>query len=325
MKNDHFKVGQASNVFKKIFNESRYQTEREAAIKKIDATGSTVSAGQVMNALESKIDSGLNKVDKLKKDVGVLNQEKDKYQAKITSIEKQIASLTKTVNDAKKANEKKHKDREGFSMIYQSNAGCKALNVEARYQFGNTSQNGELKGSKVVEEYRKAHGYEIFSRANKGLESTIKINCGNLSELVKTSAKVWYTPTEKNITTHRGQGITLNGINKLYSTFKRDLENKTVTTYSLGQFFSTSTDKNVAQDFAKRSQDNVKVIFQVRGNSGNGLSVPGGLSFENKEGEILYSPLANFKVTAVFKDLSGIYHISLKEVSKVDRAQTLPY
>ncbi|MGL4978293.1 MAG: ADP-ribosyltransferase domain-containing protein [Plesiomonas sp.] len=325
LKDGRFKIGQASNVFKKIFNESRYQMEREAAIKKIDAKGSRVSAVQVMKTLQSRIDSDLNKVNELSKEVDGSNQKISIYGTKISSIEKQIAPLTKMVNDANKANEKNLKDRENFSAIYQSNAGCKALNVEARHQFGNVPIKGKVNGSEVVEEYRDRHGYEIFSRGNKELKSTIEINCSNLRELVKTGAEVLYTPTEKNITTHRGQGITLDGINKLYSTFKRDLENKTVTTYSLGQFFSTSTYKNVAQDFAERSQDKLKVIFQVKGNSGNGLSIPGGLSFENKEGEILYSPLATFKVTAVSQDESGIYHISLQEVSKADRAQILPY
>jgi hypothetical protein len=55
---------------------------------------------------------------------------------------------------------------------------------------------GNVSGNKVVEEYR-VHGYEIFSWGNKVLESTIKANCSNLSELVKTGAKAWYTPTGK--------------------------------------------------------------------------------------------------------------------------------
>lgn len=182
-----------------------------------------------------------------------------------------------------------------------------------------------MSGNKVVEEYRRVHGYEIFSRGNKVLESTIKANCSNLSGLVKTGAKAWYTPTEKNITTYRGQGITPSGINKLISQFDADKQNKTETVYNLGQFFSTSRDANVASDFAKRSLDDENVIFKVKGNSSNGLSIPGHLLFENNESERLYSPLANFKVTAVSRAASKAYHVTLEEVTKGDKAQLLPY
>lgn len=325
LKNDHFKYGQASNFFKNMFHGSRYQTEREAAVQKINAEGSTVSAGKVIKTLQTRIDSALSKVNALKKEVAGYDKKIDNIEAKKYGIEKKIGKLAKIETAAKEADEKKHKAREDFSMIYQSNAGCKALNIEARHQFGNAPSTGKVSGSKVVEEYRRVHGYEIFSRGNKVLESTIKANCSVLSELVKTGAKAWYTPTEKNMTTYRGQGMTQSGINTLISRFNADEQNKTETVYNLGQFFSTSRDVNVASDFANRSQDDAKVIFKVKGNSSNGLSIPGGLSFENDEGERLYSPLSNFKVTAVSRASSNTYHVALEEVTKVDRALILPY
>lgn len=325
LKNDHFKYAQASNFFKKTFHSNRYQTEREAAVKKVNAEGSTVSAGMVINTLQSKIDSALSKVNELKKEVAECDKKIDNIETRKYGIEKEIDKLAKIETDAKKADEKNHKTRQDFSLIYQSNAGCKALNIEARHQFSRAPSAGNVSGNKVVEEYRRVHGYEIFSRGNKALESTIKANCSNLSELVKTGAKAWYTPTGKNITTYRGQGITPRGINKLISQFDTDKQNKTETVYNLGQFFSTSRHVNIASDFAKRSPDNEKVIFKVKGNSSNGLSIPGGLSFENDEGERLYSPLANFKVTAVSRVASNTYNVTLEEVTKSDKAQLLPY
>lgn len=325
LKNDHFKYGQASNFFKNTFHGNRYKTEREAAVKKVNAEGSTVSAGMVINTLHSKIYSALSKVDELKKEVAEYDKKIDNIEARKYGIEEKIDKLAKIETDAKKADEKKHMARQDFSLIYQSNAGCKALNVEARHQFSSAPSAGKVSGNKVVEEYRRVHGYEIFSRGNKVLESTIKANCSNLSELVKTGAKAWYTPTEKNITTYRGQGITPSGINKLISQFDADKQNKTETVYNLGQFFSTTRYVNVASDFAKRSPDDEKVIFKVKGNSSNGLSIPGGLSFENDEGERLYSPLANFKVTAVSRVASNAYNVTLKEVTKGDKVQLLPY
>lgn len=225
----------------------------------------------------------------------------------------------------KKNDEKQHKIRQNFSMIYQSNAGCKAINIEARHQFRSAPSAGKLSGNNVVEEYRRVHGYEIFDHGNKALKTTIKAICSNLSELVNTGAKAWYTPTEKNITTYRGQGITLRGIDKLISQFDADKQNNTETVYNLGQFFSTSKDQKVASDFAERSPDDAKVIFKVKGNSSKGLSISDGLSFNKNEGERLYSPLANFKVTAVSRAVSNTYHVTLEEVTKCDKAKLLPY
>lgn len=325
LKNDHFKYGQASNFFKNIFHGSRYQTEREDAVKAISAEGGTVSAGKAINTLQSKIDSALSHVNELKTEVAVYDKQFDNLKAEKYGIEKEIEQLTKIETDAEKADEIKNKTRQKFSMLYQSNAGCSALNIEARHQFGNASSAGKLSGSKVVEEYRTVHGYEIFGRGNKDLKYTIEASCSNLSEMVKTSAQAWYTPTEKNMTTYRGQGMTQGGINTLISRFNADEQNKTETVYNLGQFFSTSKYENVASDFAKRSLDDEKVIFMVKGNSSNGLSIPGGLSFKNDEGERLYSPLANFKVTAVSRAPSNTYHVTLEEVTKNDKALLLPY
>lgn len=130
------------------------------------------------------------------------------------------------------------------------------------------------------------------STSNARIVNTIKAHCSNLPKLVNTGAQAWYTPSEKNITTYRGQGMRQSGIDTLITQFKKDASSETKTAYQLGQFFSTSTNVNVADDFANRSQDDVKVMFTVKGNSSNGLSIPGGLSFNN-EGEKLYSPLAN--------------------------------
>lgn len=279
----------------------------------------------MIDTLQSKIASAMSKVNDLNKKVAENNKEIDNIEARKNRIEKKIGELAKIETDAKKADEKNHKTWQNFSTIYQSNAGCKALNIEARHQFSSAPSAGKVSGNKVVEEYCKAHGYEIFNRGNQVVESTIKANCRNLSELVKRGAIAWYTPSEKNITTYRGQGITPSGINKLISRFDADKQNKTETVYKLGQFFSTSRHVNVARDFAKRSPDDEKVIFKVKGNSSNGLSIPSGLSFKNDEGERLYSPLANFKVTAISTDASDIYHVTLEEVTKGDKAQLLPY
>lgn len=101
-------------------------------------------------------------------------------------------------------------------------------------------------------------------------------------------------------------------------------DNKTV--YQLGQFFSTSSRNDIAKSFANQSQDDVKVMFLVKGNSGNGITPQAGLSFNNNESEVLYSPLANFSVNNIVKNSKeNIYKIELTEVKSQKDAQLLPY
>lgn len=325
LKGDHFKSGEASNFLKNMFFGSRYQTEREAAAREINAVGKTVSAGEVIKTLQTRVEDTMSKVGELQKEIAGYKEEYDDLKAQESPIKKNINELKKIVADAEKADKKNKQARSDFCMIYQSNAGCKGLNAEARYQFGNARSAGKVSASDVVEEYRRVHGYEIFGGGNKSLKSDISLHCNNLREVVKNGAKAWYTPTEKNMTTHRGQGMTQSGIDALISQFNADVKYKTETVYQPGQFFSTSADKNVASNFAERSQDNVKVLFKVIGNSGNGLFVGDGLSFDNKESELLYSPLANFIVTGVSRGSSNTYNVTLKEVPKVNKALILPY
>ncbi|GKW40573.1 MULTISPECIES: hypothetical protein [Pectobacterium] len=326
LKNDRFKYGQASNFLKNMLHGGRYQTEREAAVKSINAEGSTVSAGKMIKTLQTRIDSASSEIYEReienKANYNIISSIEEEISAK----KREIGTLDKIIADAKKADEKSLKVRQNFSMIYQSSAGCKAVNTEARHQFGNAPSAGKVSGGAVIEEYRRVHGYEIFSRGNKALKSAITVNCSELSELVRTGAKEWYTPKQENIKTYRGQGMTQRGINTLISRFNTDKRNKTETVYNPGQFFSTSRDISVASHFANCSKDDVKVIFKVQGNSSKGLCLPGGLAFDNYEGERLYSPLAHFKVTAVSsKTLPNTYDVTLEEVTKVDGALLLPY
>lgn len=327
LKNDHFKYGgEASNFLKQKIYHRRYQAEREAAAQKFKVEGDVIVAGMAIKKQQEEIIKIFDHMVALEVVVGQKDKAINQLNVKKYNIEKKIDTLTEILADARKAEEKRQKIYQNFSMLYQSNAGCKAINLEARHLFGRSPIAGKINGSEIVEEYRRVHGDNIFSRGNNYLKSIIKFNCSNLSELVRTSAKEWYTPREKNITTYRGQGMTQHGLQKLVSQFHTDKHNGTETVYRLGQFFSTTTDRQVARDFANRSQDEAKVMFKVKGNSSNGLDIPGGLSFDNDEGEYLYSPLACFKVTAITRSPSNnTYTVSLEETSKANKVRLLPY
>ncbi|WP_227732202.1 ADP-ribosyltransferase domain-containing protein [Yersinia proxima] len=322
LKNDHFKLGQGSNFLKNLINGGRYKLEQQAAASKLEVKGSAVSAGIGMSALsqlignktESVASSQTKRTDNQTK-LSQLTTEKADIGKQIDAIE------TAEVNAEKLA--KEHKElRNNFSMVYQSNEGCGAINAEARYQFGSANQPVKLNGNKVIAEYVKTHGDSIFSGGNAPIKSAIQFHCSNLSTLVKDVAKAWYTPTDTKTTSHRGQGMTQDGINKLITQFKNDSAGSV---YKLGQFFSTSKDVGVAKDFADRTGDSVKIMFEVKGNSGRGIVVSNGLKFENNEREVLYSPLACFAVTNIKGNDSKGYTIKLNEVGQDTKAKLLPY
>lgn len=314
LKNGQFKYGEASCFFKKIFHASRYASEREAAAKKMEVNGNTVSTWTAISILQEKV---VNAEFFWKSELKELAE----YDNKRKQCHREMIGNPVKVNvDVKKLDEASKKVRQDFSMIFQTNAGCAGINAEARFQSGQATFGGRVRGGAVVGEYHEAHGDNIFSRGNKAVEHTILARCNNLPELVKNATKEFYTPSENTITTWRGQGMSRKGINTLIAKFRLDKE----TVYQPGQFFSTSKSAEVADKFAMNSQGDVKVKFTVKGNSSHGLSVKNGLLFTNNEKERLYSPLANFKVTAISMPKANTYKVALEEVSKRDRAQFLP-
>lgn len=170
----------------------------------------------------------------------------------------------------------------------------------------------------VIDEYKIAHGQDIFGKGNKDLKIKIKTLSDDIPTLVKNAATAFYTPSTTDIKTTRGQGMTKDGFNSLIKGQEKNI------TYQLGQFFSTSKDTEVAEGFAKVSRDDIKVLFTVNGNSSNSLLLQGGLTFGGKEQEKLYSPLAHFKVTDVSKS-KEFYNVTLTEQKSVKNAPILPY
>ncbi|HDL7838183.1 TPA: hypothetical protein PXP42_003957 [Yersinia enterocolitica] len=322
LKNDHFKLGQGSNFLKNLINGGRYKLEQQAAASKLAVKGSEVSARTGISTLTQQIQTIQDSLDFSKKE---LKNNKDEYESlnvKLGAVDQQIETFNKAKIAADKADNNNKALRNNFSMIYQSNAGCKAINAEARHQFGNANQSAKLNGNQVIAEYVKTHGDNVFSGGNAPVKSAIQSHCSDLSTLVKDVAKAWYSPTDTTTTSHRGQGMTQDGINKLITQFNND---RAGSVYKLGQFFSTSKEVNVAKAFADRTGDSVKIMFEVKGNSGRGIVVSGGLKFENNEREVLYSPLAKFAVTDIKGSNAKGYTIKLNEVEQDTKAKLLPY
>ncbi|CRY18359.1 ADP-ribosyltransferase domain-containing protein [Yersinia enterocolitica] len=322
LKNDHFKLGQGSNFLKNLINGGRYKLEQQAATSKLVVKGSEVSARTGIAKLTQQIQTFEDSLVSSNKE---LKNNKDEYESlnvKLGAVDQQIETFNKAKIAADKADNNNKALRNNFSMIYQSNEGCKAINAEARHQFGNANQSAKLNGNQVIAEYVKTHGDNVFSGGNAPVKSAIQSHCSDLSTLVKDVAKAWYSPTDTTTTSHRGQGMTQDGINKLITQFNND---RAGSVYKLGQFFSTSKEVNVAKAFADRTGDSVKIMFEVKGNSGRGIVVSGGLKFANNEREVLYSPLAKFAVTDIKGSNAKGYTIKLNEVEQDTKAKLLPY
>ncbi|HHR5899384.1 TPA: ADP-ribosyltransferase domain-containing protein [Providencia alcalifaciens] len=315
--------GQPSNSFlKNLFFGSRYKSELKSAAEMMQSQKSHVTASECINYFNQIISKDKAEQNSLKQTINTETESLSAIKKELAPIDRQLEKIKSQEVEAQKIATQRKNDCNKFSMIYQSNAGCKAINAQARYLSGASSQATSLSANKVIAEYERVHGSDIFAKGNKDLKSSLKFNSENLSELVKTATKNWYTPSQKTTTSFRGQGITTQGLESLIKQFNAD---KT-TTYKLGQFFSTSTKETVAQSFANGSQDEHKVMFTVKGNSGSGITVSGGLRFDNDESEVLYSPRANFSVTNLTKNSAkNIYNVTLEEVKSQPNAKLLPY
>ncbi|POT59480.1 hypothetical protein C3432_01800 [Citrobacter amalonaticus] len=324
LKDGKFKYGQASNFLKNILHGSRYQTEREDAATKLNIRKNDVSVSAATSILKEKVKNENEELQVLKQSLRLDETKLTHLQDKKYEIGDKLENIAKNEFNAVKAKEKAKSTIEVFSAIYQNKEGCKALISESRVQSGYQTTASDLNGKKIISECKKIHGDDIFSRGNNALKFSILTGASDIPELVKKAEKAFYTPTDKNIVTYRGQGMTEKGISTLIQQFDMNKENNKESIYKSGQFFSTSRDHNLAREYADNSQDKVKVMFKVKGNSSTALSVPGGLSFHSNKNESLYSPLAHFKVTGI-ATTSGIYNITLEEVAGMNNAPLLPY
>lgn len=325
-KNNTFRKQPSSNFLKQFLFGSRYKLELQAAAGKIEPSKSSVTVIEGMMYYQQKSEESLKQCDSLLNDMGIKEDALNKIRDERKPITKQLEDIESQEVEAQKIAEQRKKDCRNFALIYQSNAGCKAINAQARHLYGSSTRSASLKGSDIIAEYERVHGDNIFTKGNKHYKSDLNSYAKGPTTLVTTAANNWYNPTSENTTTYRGQGMTSQGLQTLIEHFNADKNHDNKTVYQLGQFFSTSSRYNIAESFAQRSPDKVKVMFTVTGNSGDGIYVSGGLSFNDNESEMLYSPLANFTVTDLTRNSAkNIYHVKLEEVPLQKGAKLLPY
>jgi hypothetical protein len=315
---------------KQIGNRDGVVRHIKEALDHLNSLGTKTGASKQMSQL---LESVLNAAEKASgKPGGMSNSISSELQRQglATKTEQTSSARTSSREEAgggKVATESKsapsqREERRGFSQVYQTNAGCKAINQMARHLFLGGSSTSLSKGA-VISEYENCHGFEIFASGMKSTKADIQAWCGNLKDNVKTAADAFYTPSASNRTTWRGADLTEAGVTRM----RQGQEN--CSTFRLGQFFSSSTKQDVAKEFCNSNSQTHPVLFEIVGNSGNGVRPGNGLAFAAKgaggEGEILYSPKACFTVSEIALAKDGTVRVQLTEVAHDPKASPLPY
>lgn len=322
IKNNQLREQPSNSFLKKLFFGNRYKSELKNTAEMMESKKSHITASELSNYLNQKISKYETKNNALKQTMRTETQSLPLIKKELAQINGQLEKIKSQEDLA----EQYKKDCRNFALIYQSNAGCKAINAQARYLYGSSTRSASLKGRDVIAEYERVHGDNIFTKDNKHYKYDLNSYTKELTTLVTTAANNWYTPTSKNTTTYRGQGMTSQGLQTLIEHFNADKNHNNKTVYQLGQFFSTSSRYNIAESFARPRHNEVKVMFTVTGNSGDGIYVSGGFSFNDNESERLYSPLANFTVADLTRNSAkNIYYVKLEEVPLQKGAKLLPY
>nr|WP_278979418.1 hypothetical protein [Providencia alcalifaciens] len=325
IKNKQIREQPSNSFLKKLFFGNRYKSELKIAAEIAESKKSHITASEFSNYLNQRIFKYKTKNNELKQTICSEKKSLPSIKKELTQINDQLKKIQLQEAETEKITEEKN----DFALIYQSNAGCKAINAQVRYLYGSSTQSASLRGSDVINEYERVHGDNIFTKGNKHYKFKLKYYAEELKQLVETAIQNWYTPTMTNKKTYRGQRMTSEGLQTLIQHFNADKNHDHKTVYQLGQFFSTSSRYDIAERFAKSGDNGVKVIFTVMGNSGNEIYVSDGLGFNDNESERLYSPLANFTVTNFTRsseqNKNYTYYITLKEVPSQEGAKLLPY
>ncbi|EUD09533.1 ADP-ribosyltransferase domain-containing protein [Providencia alcalifaciens] len=325
IKNKQIREQPSNSFLKKLFFGNRYKSELKIAAEIAESKKSHITASEFSNYLDQKISKYETENNELTQTICSAKKSLPSIKKELTQINAQLEKIQ--LQEAK--TEKITEEKNDFALIYQSNAGCKAINAQARNVSGPSIHSARLDGKKIIREYERVHGSDIFTKGNKHYIFKLKYYAEKLNSLVETATQNWYTPTMTTEKTYRGQGMTIQGLQTLIQHFNADKNHDHKTVYQVGQFFSTSSRYEIAERFAKPRDNEVKVIFTVMGNSGSEIDVSDGLRFNDNEREKLYSPLANFTVTNLTRSSAQnndyTYHITLEEVPLQKGAKLLPY
>jgi hypothetical protein len=223
------------------------------------------------------------------------------------------------INSQKLAQQQK--DFKIFSTMYNTNAGCRAINAAMR---GSEFSAGV---SQVMNEIGRRHPPEDIARYKPGKRTgeSLKLDMeifATKDNLQRVAAEIYgrapsSTPSGKRV--HRGQGMTPRGVDKLIAL------RQSGTAVKATHFLSCDDDIETAKEFAGQYDKHKEepVLFQFQGFSNARLrpymDVLG-------ESETFFTPHATFQIDEIGKGHdTGYTIVRLTEIAPTKNAVPLPY
>lgn len=306
----YFKKGYTGSFLKRFLHGERYQQERAEAAKYFGLASEKITAAEALHIINQKTESAPKEIKQLKAELEALKNEHSPLYREEMRQKSKLATQEK-IQANKIAQTKADKNNyKLFSTIYQSNKGSEFINHIVRRMRGNNLSLKKIKADDIIEEYWRSFSNNIKDKEFKEIKQNINSAWSSMEKIAIFAAEHIYRPRKNDIITFRGQGMTSKGFDKLKTQYHADQADKKNTVYQFDQFVSTSSDKSVAEGFAKNSPFDVKVMIKITGNSSCRLNVADEVRFMNNENEHLYSPLACF----IVEDIKG-NTITLREVN----------
>jgi hypothetical protein len=213
------------------------------------------------------------------------------------------------------------KDFKIFSTMYNTNAGCRAINTATRGSKLNVNV------TQIMNEIGRRHPPEAIARYKPAIKTgeSLKLDMeifATKDNLQRVAAQIYgratsSTPSGKRV--HRGQGMTPRGVDKLIAL------RQSGTAVKATHFLSCDDDLETAKEFAGQYDKHKEepVLFQIRGFSNARLrpymDVLG-------ESETFFTPHANFQIDLIGKGQdTGYTIVRLTEIAPTKNAVPLPY
>jgi hypothetical protein len=311
------------NPFKLLgFSSSRYQAEANKLKEEFDiSTDKTLDRHLLGETLKKCDGELLFKTKNLRGELDQLEQKEDGLLASKLSLQRNIENLNRGVETLSAGRaQSSHAanlpiDIKDFFTVYSTNEGAAAINRSLR----NGSEPG-LSKSAVINELKRLHGDDLFSRGNKKAESDIKFAAGEMTLTnIRAMDKHIYASglaNPKLATGYRGVTMTEGGLRQLADFLRRDVH------VSPDGLFSCSSSRQVASAFADKNVHENPVIIEVSGRTQHRMT--SALTAKG-ESESLFSTRAIFKITGISRvEIDGkTYHqVKLSEV--INSKQSLP-
>lgn len=315
-----------------------------ASHKKLEAKSKAAAAAvkSFENSYERDTEKIETRIDKLRHDTEIYkeffsktekeyNEKKIREETRQKEVDNEIKIASALLTSALLIDVSSLKKPEYFREIkdiYTANAAFIKINSALR-----NKENPGLKGKDIIQELKKRHGDEVFSRGAAKHQQRIEsaANGMNLKTLQAFAFHSYQNGLNGGIGRHpvelyRGQDMTKKGLQNfqkfreaktpIHPTAFLSCDHKETTAYSFAK----------ADSFAKAEEDKkIPVFFKIEAITHVGMKTS---LAANEESEALLTPFAQFKIINI-ELIDGMNHIHLKELLPSEyqnmKSEDMPY